>query len=94
MDISAPPGLRIVLHDFFFISTTIIIEYSSMCIKPLRKTLLNFERRTIPSPHSDSLKIYAIVLDEWISTPTHTSLSSTNSITWKCEDVGSKPKLV
>jgi hypothetical protein len=36
-----------------------------MYIKPLRKTLLDFERRTIlPSPHSDSLKIYATVLDE------------------------------
>jgi hypothetical protein len=35
-----------------------------MCIKPLRKTLLDFEHRTIPSPHSDSLKIHAAVLDE------------------------------
>jgi hypothetical protein len=36
-----------------------------MCIKPLRKTLLDFEHRTIlPSPHSDSLKIYAAILDE------------------------------
>jgi hypothetical protein len=36
-----------------------------MCIKPLRKTLLDFERRTIlPSPYLDSLKIHAVVLDE------------------------------
>jgi hypothetical protein len=36
-----------------------------MCIKPLRKTLLDFECRTILlSPHSNSLKIYAAVLDE------------------------------
>jgi hypothetical protein len=64
MDISAPPGLRIVLHVFPSISTTTISEYSSMCIKPLRKTLLDFERRTIlPSSHSDSLKIHAAVLD-------------------------------
>jgi hypothetical protein len=35
-----------------------------MCIKPLRKTLLDFERRTIPLPHLDSLKIHAAVLDE------------------------------
>jgi hypothetical protein len=36
-----------------------------MCIKPLRKTHLDFECRTIlPSPHSDSLKIHAAVLDE------------------------------
>jgi hypothetical protein len=30
----------------------------------IRKTLLDFERRTILSPHSDSLKIHAIILDE------------------------------
>jgi hypothetical protein len=65
MDISAPPGLRIVLHVFPSISTTTIIEYSSMCTKPLRKILLDFERRTILlSPHSDSLKIHVVVLDE------------------------------
>jgi hypothetical protein len=65
MDISAPPGLRIVLHVFPFISTATIVEYSTMCIKLLRKTLLDFERRTIlPSPHSDFLKIHAAILDE------------------------------
>jgi hypothetical protein len=64
MDISTPPGLRIVFHVFLSISTAAITEYSSMCIKPLRKTLLDFEHRTIPSPHSDSLKIHAAVLDE------------------------------
>jgi hypothetical protein len=65
MDILAPPGLRIVLHVFLFISTATIAEYSSMCIKPLRKTLFDFERRTIlVSPYSDSLKIHAAVLDE------------------------------
>jgi hypothetical protein len=36
-----------------------------MYIKPLRKTLLDFERRTIlPGPHSDSFKIHTAVLDE------------------------------
>jgi hypothetical protein len=36
-----------------------------MCIKPLRKILLDFERRIIlPSPHLDSLKIHAAVFDE------------------------------
>jgi hypothetical protein len=36
-----------------------------MCIKPLRKILLDFEHRTIPpSPYSDSLKIHAAVLDK------------------------------
>jgi hypothetical protein len=36
-----------------------------MCIKPLGKTLVDFERRTIiPSPHSDSLKIHAAVFNE------------------------------
>jgi hypothetical protein len=36
-----------------------------MCIKPLRKTLLDFEHKTIlPSPHSNSVKIHAVVLDE------------------------------
>jgi hypothetical protein len=65
MDISAPPGLRIVLHVFPSVSTTTITEYSSMCIKPLRKTLLDFERRTILSlPHSDSINIHAAILDE------------------------------
>jgi hypothetical protein len=63
MDILAPPGLRIVLHVFLSISIATIIEYSTMCIKPLRKTLLDFERKTIlPSPYSDSLKIHAVVL--------------------------------
>jgi hypothetical protein len=39
--------------------------YSTMCIKPLRKTLLDFEYRTIlPSHHSDSLKIHTTILDE------------------------------
>jgi hypothetical protein len=53
-----------------------------MYIKPLRKTLLGFERKTIlPSPYSDSLKIHSAVLDEWISTPTHIPSTSTNSIT-------------
>jgi hypothetical protein len=65
MDILTPPGLRIVLHIFCSISTATITEYSSMCIKPLRKTLLDFERRTIlPSPYSDSLKMHVVVLDE------------------------------
>jgi hypothetical protein len=65
MDISAPPGLRIVLHVFPSISMVTIAEYSTMFIKPLRKTLLDFEHRTIlPSPHSDSLKIHTVVLDE------------------------------
>jgi hypothetical protein len=65
MDILAPPGLQIILHVFSSISTTTITEYSSMCIKPLRKTLLVFECRTILlSPYSDSLKIHAVVLDE------------------------------
>jgi hypothetical protein len=36
-----------------------------MCIKPLRKTLLDFEHRIIlPLPHSDSLKIHTAILDE------------------------------
>jgi hypothetical protein len=64
MDILAPHGLRIVLHIFPSISTATIAEYSSMCIKPLRKILLDFEHRTIPSPHLDSLKIHDAVLDE------------------------------
>jgi hypothetical protein len=65
MDILAPPSLQIVLHVFSSISTATTAEHSSMCIKPLRKILLDFERRTIlPSPHSDSLKIYSAVLDE------------------------------
>jgi hypothetical protein len=65
MDILAPPGLRIVLHVFPSISTITIIEYSSMCIKPLRKILLDFECRIIlPSPHLDSLKIHVAVLNE------------------------------
>jgi hypothetical protein len=64
MESSAPPGLRIILHVFSSISVATIVEYSRMCIKPLRKTLLDFERRTIlSSPHSDSLKIHAAVLD-------------------------------
>jgi hypothetical protein len=59
MDISAPPGLRIVLHVFLSISIVTIIEYSSMCIKPLRKILLDFEHRIIlPSPHLDSLLLF------------------------------------
>jgi hypothetical protein len=63
MDILAPPGLRIVLHVFLSISIATIIECSTMCIKPLRKTLLDFERKTtLPSPYSDSLKIHAVVL--------------------------------
>jgi hypothetical protein len=65
MDISAPPGLQIVLHVSPSISTSTIAEYLTMCIKPLIKTPLDFECRTIlPSPHSDSLKIHATVLDE------------------------------
>jgi hypothetical protein len=64
MDISASHGLQIVIHVFFSISTATITKYSSMCIKPLRKTLLDFERSTISSPYSDSLKIHAAVLDE------------------------------
>jgi hypothetical protein len=65
MDISASPSLQIVLDVFSSISTATIAEYSNMCIKPLRKPLLNFERRTIlPSPHLDSLKIHTAVLDE------------------------------
>jgi hypothetical protein len=65
MDISAPPGLQIVLHVFPSISTATIAEYSTMCIKPLRKILLDFECRTILlSPYSDSLKIHATILDE------------------------------
>jgi hypothetical protein len=64
MYISTPRGLRIVLHVFPSISTATTIEYSSMCIKLLRKTLLDFERSTIPSPYSDSLKIHVVVLDE------------------------------
>jgi hypothetical protein len=82
MDISAPLALRIILHVFPFISIATIAEYSTMYIKPLRKTLLGFERKTIPpSPYSDSLKIHSAVLDEWISTPTHIPSTSTNSIT-------------
>jgi hypothetical protein len=47
------------------ISTATIAEYSTMCIKSIRKTLLDFEHRTILlSPHSDFLKIHAAVLDE------------------------------
>jgi hypothetical protein len=65
MDISAPPGLQIVLHVFPSISTATIAEYSTMCIKPLRKIFLDFEHRTILlSLHSNSLKIYVAVLDE------------------------------
>jgi hypothetical protein len=65
MDISTPPSLRIVLHVFPSISTTTIAEYSSMCIKLLRKILLDFEHRTIlPLHHLDSLKIHVVVLDE------------------------------
>jgi hypothetical protein len=65
MDILAPPSLRIVLHVFSSISTATIAEDSGMCIKPLRKTLIIFEHRTIlPSPHLDSLKVYATILDE------------------------------
>jgi hypothetical protein len=65
MDILAPPGLQIVLHVSPSIPTTTIIDYSTMCIKPLRKTLLDFECRTIlPLSHSGSLKIHVAVLDE------------------------------
>jgi hypothetical protein len=56
MESSTPPGLRIVLYVFLSISIATIAEYSSMCKKPLRKTLVDFERRTIlPSPHLDYL---------------------------------------
>jgi hypothetical protein len=65
MDILAPPDLRIVLHVFLSISIVTIAEYSSMCIKTIKKILFDFERRTILlSPHSDSLKIHVVVLDE------------------------------
>jgi hypothetical protein len=47
MDILAPLVLRIVLHVFPSISTATFAEYSTMCIKPLRKTLLDFEHRII-----------------------------------------------
>jgi hypothetical protein len=45
-----------LVYELSSISIATITEYSSICIKPLRKTLLDFEYRAIlPSPHLDSL---------------------------------------
>jgi hypothetical protein len=56
MNILTPLGLQIVLHVFLSISIATSAEYSTMCIKPLRKIL--------PPLHSDFIKIHAAVLDE------------------------------
>jgi hypothetical protein len=64
MDIARPGGLRIFLYVFPFISTATIWDTSSMCIKPLRNTVLKNLHTRISSPHSDSLHIHAPVLDD------------------------------
>jgi hypothetical protein len=54
----------VVVVVFASISIGTIWVKSSMCIKPLTNTPFPYVDTTIPSPHSDSLKIYALVLDE------------------------------